>query len=120
MHEGMRLMEAGQGIAAAARDLMGAEPRAFNWIRAHRTGTLEEIIGKAGVTAEQMGTETLFESLKVDRLHGERFQAILQSKDEPLAWLLWYDKERMHSTPNWVSPLEFENDWKDALTKTIA
>ena len=65
-------------------------------------------------------TETLFGSLKVERLHGERFQTIRQAKDEALAWLLWYNRERMHSTLNYVSPVEFENAWKDALTKTAA
>jgi putative transposase len=65
-------------------------------------------------------TETLFGSLKVERLHGERFQTIRQAKDEALAWLLWYNTERMHSTLNYVSPVEFENDWKNVLTKTVA
>ena len=45
---------------------------------------------------------------------------IRQAKDEALAWLLWYHRERMHSTLNYVSPVKFENDWKDALTKTAA
>ena len=56
-------------------------------------------------------TETLFGSLKVERLHGERFETIRQAKDEVLAWLLWYNRTRMHSTLNyparWSSkPLE--------------
>ena len=37
-------------------------------------------------------TETLFGSLKVERLHGERFQTIRQAKDAALAWLLWYNR----------------------------
>jgi len=37
-------------------------------------------------------TETLFGSLKVERLHGERFQTIRQAKDAVLAWLLWYNR----------------------------
>ena len=35
-------------------------------------------------------TETLFGSLKVERLHGQRFLTIRQAKDAVLAWLLWY------------------------------
>jgi putative transposase len=65
-------------------------------------------------------TETLFGSLKVERLHGERFQTIRQAKDEALAWLLWYNTGRMHSTLNYVSPVDFENGWKNVLTKTAA
>ena len=47
-------METGQSIAAAARDLGVVEQTQFNWIEAHRAGTLKEISGKAGVTAEEM------------------------------------------------------------------
>jgi putative transposase len=54
-------------------------------------------------------TETLFGSLKVERLHGERFETIRQAKDAVLAWLLWYNWQRIHSTLNYLSPVEFEN-----------
>ncbi len=37
-------------------------------------------------------TETLFASLKVERLHDERFETIRQAKDTVLAWLLWYNR----------------------------
>ena len=31
---------------------------------------------------------TLFASLKVEQIHGQRFETIRQAKDETLAWLL--------------------------------
>jgi transposase InsO family protein len=37
-------------------------------------------------------SETLFGSLKVERLHGQRFQTIREAKDEIIAWLLWYNQ----------------------------
>jgi putative transposase len=58
-------------------------------------------------------TETLFGSLKVERLHGERFKTIRQAKDAVLAWLLWYNRQRMHSTLNYLSPVEFECHWEN-------
>jgi putative transposase len=58
-------------------------------------------------------TETLFGSLKVERLHGERFATIRQAKDAVLAWILWYNQQRMHSTLNYLSPAEFERHWED-------
>ncbi len=60
-------------------------------------------------------SETLFGSLKVERLHGKRFETIRQAKDEIIAWLLWYNQTRMHSTLNYLSPVEFEQGWKDDL-----
>jgi len=65
-------------------------------------------------------TETLFGSLKVERLHGEHFQTIRQAKDAVLDWLLWYNRKRMHSTLKYVSPVEFEHGWKDALNEAAA
>jgi putative transposase len=49
-------------------------------------------------------SETLFGSLKVERLHGEHFETLRQAKDEALDWLLWYNQTRLHSTLNYVSP----------------
>jgi putative transposase len=57
--------------------------------------------------------ETLFGSLKVERLHRMRFETIRQAKDETLNWLLWYNRTRLHSTLNYVSPMQFEQRWQD-------
>ena len=56
-------------------------------------------------------SETLFGSLKVERLHGQRFQTRRRAKDEAIAWLLWYNRTRLHSTLAYVSPMRFEQDW---------
>ena len=55
--------------------------------------------------------ETLFASLKVERLHGKHFQTIRQAKDEVLDWWLWYNQTRMHSTLGYLSPVEYETQW---------
>ena len=48
-------------------------------------------------------SETLFGSLKVERLHGQRLVTRRQAKDEAIAWLL--------STLAYVSPMQFECEW---------
>jgi transposase InsO family protein len=65
-------------------------------------------------------SETLFGSLKVERLHGQRFETIRAAKDETISWLLWYNRTRMHSTLNYVSPMQFEQEWTDAAVKIAA
>jgi putative transposase len=65
-------------------------------------------------------TETLFGSLKVERLHGERFETIRQAKDAVLAWILWYNGQRMHSTLRYLSPVEFESHWENETSLAAA
>ena len=70
-------------------------------------------ISRKGNCWDNAVTETLFGSLKVERLHGERFETIRQAKDAVLAWLHWYNRQRMHSTLNYLSPVEFECHWEN-------
>jgi transposase InsO family protein len=58
-------------------------------------------------------SETLFGSLKVERLHGQRFITRRQAMDETLSWLLWYNQSRLHSTLNYLSPMQFEKLWQE-------
>ena len=62
-------------------------------------------------------SETLFGSLKVERLHGQRFETRRQAKDATIEWLLWYNRTRLHSTLAYVSPMRFEQDWFAAQAK---
>jgi putative transposase len=57
-------------------------------------------------------SETLFGSLKVERLHGMEFQNQREARDATLDWLLWYTGSRMHSTLNYLSPAQFEQQAK--------
>ncbi|MDZ7858173.1 integrase core domain-containing protein [Sphaerotilus sp.] len=34
-----------------------------------------------------------------------------QAKDEIMAWMLWYNRVRLHSTLAYVSPMQFEENW---------
>ena len=53
-------------------------------------------------------TETLFGSLKVERLHGMRFATRRQAKDQVIDWLQFYNHRRLHSTLGYLSPMAFE------------
>jgi putative transposase len=55
-------------------------------------------------------TETLFGSLKVERLAGMRFPTRRAAKDEIMSWLTFYNHRRRHSTLGYVSPMEFEKN----------
>lgn len=53
-------------------------------------------------------TETLFGSLKVERLHDMRLSTRRQAKDEIMDWLTFYNGKRLHSTLGYMSPTAFE------------
>ena len=56
-------------------------------------------------------SETLFGSLKVERMYGQEFDTRRQAKDEIIDCLLRYNRTRLHSTLAYVSPMKFEQDW---------
>jgi transposase InsO family protein len=65
-------------------------------------------------------TETLFGSLKVERLHGETYVSARVAKDTVIDWILWYNQKRMHSTIGYQSPIEFEQAWQQKQIKAAA
>jgi transposase len=54
VQEAVRLVEAGQSIAAAARKLGVVDQTLYNWVKAQRQGKLQGADSKAPVSAEQM------------------------------------------------------------------
>jgi len=52
--EAVRLVESGQSVASAARNLGLVEQALSHWVKAHRAGTLKAVAGNSSVTAEQM------------------------------------------------------------------
>jgi putative transposase len=95
----------------------------------YASGDFRQVLEKYGITPsmsrkgncwDNACSETLFGSLKVERLHGQRFATISPAKDATISWLLWYNQTRLHSTLNYVSPIRFEQDWEEARMKVAA
>jgi transposase InsO family protein len=61
-------------------------------------------------------SETLFGSLKVERLHGQKFASRRHAKDETISWILRYNQSRLHSTLDYVTPVQFEQQWRTDQT----
>ena len=67
---------------------------------------------KRGNSWDNACSKTLFGSLKVERLDGQKVKTRREAKDETIAWLLWYNRTRLHSTLAYVSPMQFEQNWR--------
>jgi putative transposase len=65
-------------------------------------------------------TESLWGSLKQARIHGQRFATRREAMDEVIDWLSFYNHSRLHSTLNYVSPMQFEQSWHAAQRKEAA
>jgi putative transposase len=65
-------------------------------------------MSRKGNCRDNACAETVFGSLKVERLNGRRFATRREAQDEALAWIHWYNQTRMHSTLGYVSPAQFE------------
>jgi len=70
-----------------------------------------DVLTEYGNCWDNACSETLFGSLKVERLHGQRFKTRRQAMDEVIAWMFWYNRTRLHSTLAYVSPMRFEENW---------
>ncbi len=77
---------------------------------------IESSMSRRGNCWDNACSETLFGSLKVERLYGQRFESRRQAKDAAIDWLLWYNRTRLHSTLAYVSPMQFEENWLAAQT----
>ena len=80
---------------------------------------MEASMSRRGNCWDNACSETLFGSLKVERLHGMEFQNHREAKDVTLNWLLWYNGSRMHSTLGYLSPAQFEQQ-ANARTHALA
>ena len=77
-----------------------------------------KIWSKKGDCWDNAVTETLFGSLKVERLHGVRFGTRRLAKDDVIDWLRFYNPRRMHSTLGYLSPMAFEKKMQVVIKKS--
>jgi len=65
-------------------------------------------------------TESLWVSLKVGRLYGNRFATQREAMDEVIDWLTFYNHRRLHITLGYVSPMRLESNWHANQSKKAA
>jgi putative transposase len=106
------------GVPGKRSLLAGVEYASDDFRKVLEHCTITPSMSRKGNCWDNACSETLFGSLKVERLYGEQFETIREAKDATIAWLLWYNQTRMHSTLDYISPVQFEENW--AEVKKIA
>jgi len=76
---------------------------AFAWKATSRPATSNP--DRQGDCWDNAVTETLFGSLKVERLHGMRVGTRCQAKDAVMDWIACYNHRRLHSTLGYASSM---------------
>ena len=108
-----RALEMAWQQRSPAKGLIFHSDRGSQYASARYAGLLADYgirasMSRKGNCWDNACSETLFGSLKVERPHGTQFKTHREGKDETLNWLLWYNGSRMHSTLNYRSPAQFE------------
>ena len=81
---------------------------------------MQSSMSRKGNCWDNAPTESLWGSLKVGRLYGMRFETRRQAMDEVIDWLTYYNHRRLHSTLDYISPMQFEKNWFAAQLKKAA
>jgi len=59
--------------------------------------------------------ESFFHTLKVEHLNWKKFSTREEAKEDLTWWIeTWYNRNRLHSSLGYVSPIEFEKSRKVA------
>jgi len=81
---------------------------------------MKSSMSRKGNCWDNAPTESLWGRLKVGRLYGRRFATKREAMDEVMSWLTFYNRTRLHSTLDYVSPMTFEESWYAAQLKNAA
>ena len=75
---------------------------------------MKSSMSRKGNCWDNAPTESLWGRLKVGRLYGKTFATQRDAMDEIIDWLTFYNHRRLHSSLDYVSPMEFEKTWHAA------
>jgi putative transposase len=66
-------------------------------------------------------TESFFNSLKNERVHGSRYRTCAEAKADVFQYIeMFYNRVRRHSTPGQISPERFLHNWLSDQHRTVA
>jgi putative transposase len=68
-------------------------------------------MGTVGDSYDNSMMESAWSSLKRELVYETRFSTKDEARRAVFEWLIWYNVERLHSSIDYMSPMEFEESW---------
>ena len=69
---------------------------------------LRRSMGRTGSCLDNAVAESFFATLKVELVDRHHYRTRAEARASIFRWIAWYNRRRLHSTTNYLSPLEWE------------
>ena len=79
----------------------------------------DKMLGK-GNCWDNAPTESFWGRLKTASVHGQKFATRAQARRAVMDWMAFYNHRRLHSTLDYLSPMQYEQRWYEAQRKKAA
>ena len=66
-------------------------------------------MSRTGSCLDNAVAESWFASLKVELVHRQHYRTRAEARTAIFAWIAWYNRVRLHSANNYLSPIEWEH-----------
>jgi len=83
---------------------------------------LRQSMGRTGSCLDNAVAESFFATLKVELVDRHHYRTRAEARASIFRWIAWYDQRRLHSTNNYLPPLEWEHQHRHdhPLPSTLA
>jgi putative transposase len=86
----------------------GAEYTSTTCIAACQRLGLRRSMGRTGSCLDNAVAESFFATLKVELVDRQHFRTRAEARAAIFAWIAWYNRRRLHSTNDYLPPIEWE------------
>jgi putative transposase len=87
----------------------GAEDSSSACVQACQRLGLRRSMSRTGSCLDNAVAESWFASLKVELVHRQHYRTRAEARTAIFAWIAWYNRFRLHSANNYLSPIEWEH-----------
>jgi putative transposase len=83
---------------------------------------LRRSMGRTGSCLDNAVAESWFASLKVELVDRQHYRTRAEARASIFAWIHWYNRGRLHSTNDYLPPVEWEQQHRHdhPLASTLA